>query len=93
MAGNMIRKLNIGILNMSAIQLQVVSIGRMTDTGSAPPWSRVLGPEAGGAKGSFGMKGPRTEQFAIGSVIFCLIPGRELFEGEIGDGLTAVQRF
>ncbi|QKX59204.1 uncharacterized protein TRUGW13939_06336 [Talaromyces rugulosus] len=46
----------------------------------APPWERVLGPEAGDERGSFGKYGPRTEQFAIGSVLYCLTRSYEPYE-------------
>ncbi|KAI0836104.1 hypothetical protein F5Y06DRAFT_274186 [Hypoxylon sp. FL0890] len=57
--------------------------------GHAPPWARVLGDDAerlGARKGSFGIAGPRTEQFAIGSNLYCMVYGFEPYEntGEQG---------
>ncbi|ESZ96916.1 protein kinase domain-containing protein [Sclerotinia borealis F-4128] len=48
--------------------------------GSAPPWARVLGPEAGSDCGSFGYNGARVEQFAIGSVLYMMTRGHEPYE-------------
>ena len=56
--------------------------------GAAPPWARILGPEAGSEAGTFGLCGPRTEQFAIGSVLYCLTRGHEPFEMEKFDDLA-----
>ncbi|RMJ13689.1 hypothetical protein CDV36_006607 [Fusarium kuroshium] len=45
--------------------------------GNPPPWARVLGSEAGAQRGSFGINGPRTEQFAIGSLLYTMTRGHE----------------
>ncbi|UNI18581.1 hypothetical protein JDV02_004839 [Purpureocillium takamizusanense] len=50
--------------------------------GSAPPWARVLGDEAGPDKGTFGTNGPRTEQFAFGSILYTITRGLEPYEDE-----------
>ncbi|KAL4769065.1 hypothetical protein BDW60DRAFT_219232 [Aspergillus nidulans var. acristatus] len=54
----------------------VASIGEPY-VGAAFPWARLLGPEAGSEDGTFGMRGARTEQFAIGSVIYTMTRGFE----------------
>ncbi|EFE31571.1 uncharacterized protein ARB_01471 [Trichophyton benhamiae CBS 112371] len=66
-------------------------IGSPSD-GSAPPWARVLGVEAGEDAGSFGLYGARTEQFAIGSVIYLMTRGYEPYENE-DPGLDIVDLF
>lgn len=48
--------------------------------GSAPPWGRVLGPEAGSDCGTFGYNGARVEQFAIGSVLYSMTRGHEPYD-------------
>ena len=48
--------------------------------GSHPPWARLQGPEAGNEKGTFGQSGPRTEQFAVGSLIYLITRGFEPYE-------------
>lgn len=53
--------------------------------GAAPPWARVLGVEAGDECGTFGTYGARTEQFAIGSILYCLTRGHEPFERDDPD--------
>ncbi|KAK2735941.1 hypothetical protein FQN55_001905 [Onygenales sp. PD_40] len=55
-------------------------IGTSLKGGAAAPWARVLGAEAGSEEGSFGACGPRTEQFAIGSILYCLTRGHEPYE-------------
>ncbi|PNY29663.1 Uncharacterized protein TCAP_00423 [Tolypocladium capitatum] len=50
--------------------------------GSAPPWARLQGNEAGAAKGTFGTHGPRTEQFAFGSILYTITRGFEPYEDE-----------
>lgn len=52
-------------------------------SGNGAPWARVLGEDAdevGGQRGSFGVNGPRTEQFAIGSILYCMVYGSEPYE-------------
>jgi serine/threonine protein kinase len=44
------------------------------------PYARVLGDEGGEDRGSFGFLGPRTEQFAIGSVFYYMIRGYEPYD-------------
>lgn len=65
----------------------VASIGTPSE-GAGPPWARVLGLEAGDEEGTFGACGPRTEQFAIGSVLYCLTRGHEPFEMDDFDDVT-----
>ncbi|KAL4808653.1 hypothetical protein BDV18DRAFT_157596 [Aspergillus unguis] len=48
--------------------------------GGKPPWTRLLGDEGGSAKNTFGLCGPRTEQFAVGSILYYLTRGYEPFE-------------
>ncbi|KAL4782092.1 hypothetical protein BJX76DRAFT_303459 [Aspergillus varians] len=43
--------------------------------------ARLLGPETG-ANGTFGMCGARTEQFAIGSIVYSMTRGYEPYEFE-----------
>ena len=51
--------------------------------GCHPPYARVLGDEpAQGDRGGFGYHGPRTEQFAIGSVFYYISRGYEPYEDE-----------
>ncbi|TAQ88594.1 hypothetical protein B7494_g3112 [Chlorociboria aeruginascens] len=47
--------------------------------GGAPPWAR-LRPEDGIGEGSFGFYGPKTEQFAIGSLVYFMTRGFEPYE-------------
>ena len=52
-------------------------------SGNAAPWARVLGEDAdlvGGRRGSWGINGPRTEQFAIGSNLYFMQYGFEPYE-------------
>ncbi|EPE05425.1 protein kinase domain-containing protein [Ophiostoma piceae UAMH 11346] len=64
--------------------------------GSCAPWSRYLGDDAGSVgepgarRGTFGRYGARTEQFAIGSNIYCMLYGLEPY-GEEEDGPLVVQ--
>lgn len=49
-------------------------------SGNGAPWARVLGEDADEERaegGSFGNNGPRTEQFAIGSNLYCMVYGFE----------------
>ncbi|KJZ77742.1 hypothetical protein HIM_02919 [Hirsutella minnesotensis 3608] len=50
--------------------------------GSAPLWARVQGNEAGLDKGKYGTHGPRTEQFAFGSILYTITRGFEPYEKE-----------
>ncbi|KAI4189954.1 MAG: hypothetical protein LQ346_005014 [Caloplaca aetnensis] len=51
--------------------------------GYQPPYARVLGEEARREdRGTFGYHGPRTEQFAIGSVMYYLTRGFEVYDGD-----------
>ncbi|KAI4161728.1 MAG: hypothetical protein L6R39_000021 [Caloplaca ligustica] len=52
------------------------TIGAVFD-GLQPPYARILGDEAMGNRGAYGYHGPRTEQFAIGSVIYYTTRGFE----------------
>lgn len=65
-------------------------------SGNAPPWARVLGNDAehadevGGQRGSFGINGPRTEQFSIGSNLYCMMYGFEPYEDRDDEGPVIV---
>ncbi|KAK4039956.1 hypothetical protein C8A01DRAFT_16098 [Parachaetomium inaequale] len=48
-------------------------IGDLAD-GNAPPWARLFRDPLTG-RGHFGVYGPTTEQFAIGSLLYCVAPG------------------
>ncbi|KAL8982697.1 MAG: hypothetical protein Q9177_005192 [Variospora cf. flavescens] len=50
--------------------------------GLPPPWARVIGDEGAGKRGTFGYHGPRTEQFAIGSIIYTITRGFEPYEDQ-----------
>jgi atypical protein kinase C zeta type len=50
--------------------------------GGPPPWARLLGQEAGNQKGTWGINGPQTEQFAIGSIIYTITRGHEPYEDQ-----------
>jgi serine/threonine protein kinase len=49
---------------------------------SAPPYARILGPEAGLEQGTFGCNDARAEQFAIGSLLYLMTRGHEPYEEE-----------
>lgn len=62
-------------------------------SGNGAPWARVLGDDAdkvGGRRGSFGINGPRTEQFAIGSNLYCMLYGFEPYEDRDDRGPVVV---
>lgn len=46
------------------------------------PYARVQGDEAGPDRGAFGFLGPRTEQFAIGSVFYYMANGYEPYDDQ-----------
>jgi len=50
--------------------------------GCQPPYARVLGEEDADKRGTFGCHGPRTEQFAIGSVFYYMTRGFEPYDNE-----------
>lgn len=56
-------------------------IGTEEPRGCGTPYGRLQGSEAGKDKWTFGLIGPQTEQFAIGSVIYYLTRGHEPYEG------------
>ncbi len=57
--------------------------------GSAPPWARLLGDEAGCERGTWGENGARTEQFAIGSIVYTLTRGFQPYEEQdLGRGVV-----
>lgn len=58
-----------------------VALGSVFD-GCQPPYARVLGDEGAENRGTFGNHGPRTEQFAIGSVIYYMTRGYEPYDDE-----------
>lgn len=61
-------------------------VGQQELEAGAPPYARVQGPEAGEQRGTFGLLGPRTEQFAIGSVFYFLTRGFEPYEDTLFTG-------
>ncbi|KAL8698698.1 MAG: hypothetical protein Q9201_006433 [Fulgogasparrea decipioides] len=62
------------------------AIGTVFD-GLQPPYARVLGDEAAEARGTFGYHGPRTEQFAIGTLVYYMTRGCEPYDSEwLGEG-------
>lgn len=75
--------------------LKVTDFDRMSEIGaeamaSAAPYCRVLGPEAGIDKGTFGYYGARTESFAIGSLLYLMTRGHEPYEmEEFEDGIDS----
>ncbi|KAL9123565.1 MAG: hypothetical protein Q9217_007013 [Psora testacea] len=67
--------------------LKVIDFDNTTKAGSVfdgcqPPYARVLGDEAAENRGTFGCHGPRTEQFAIGSVFYYMTRGYEPYDNE-----------
>lgn len=58
-----------------------MEVGSVFD-GCQPPYARVLGDEAADDRGTFGYHGPRTEQFAIGSILYYMTRGYEPYENE-----------
>ncbi|KAL9594392.1 MAG: hypothetical protein Q9219_007060 [cf. Caloplaca sp. 3 TL-2023] len=50
--------------------------------GMEPPYARVLGDEAVEHRGTFGYCGPRTEQFAIGLIVYYMTRGFEVYDNE-----------
>lgn len=72
-------------------------IGQQELEAGAPPYARVQGTEAGEDRGTFGLLGPRTEQFAMGSVFYYMTRGHEPYEDkqlsgpEIVDLLQSMQ--
>ena len=58
-----------------------VKIGKHLDAGT-DPFARLLDDESGQDRGSYGKAGPRTEQFALGSVIYSLVRGYDPYENE-----------
>ncbi|KAI1499840.1 kinase domain-containing protein [Biscogniauxia marginata] len=63
-------------------------------SGNGAPWARVLGDdedEVGAQRGSFGINGPRTEQFAIGSNLYYMVYGFEPYEDRDDRGPVIVE--
>ncbi|PVH91296.1 hypothetical protein DM02DRAFT_678158 [Periconia macrospinosa] len=60
---------------------RVVKIGERLDAGTEP-FARLLGDEGGRDRGTYGKAGPRTEQFAIGSVFYSMTRGYDLYENQ-----------
>ena len=56
-----------------------IKTGECLDSGNEP-FARLLGEEGGRDRGSYGKAGPRTEQFALGSVIYSLTRGYDPYE-------------
>lgn len=51
--------------------------------GGQVPYARILGKEAAQEdRGSFGYHGARTEQFAIGSIVYIMTRGYELYDDQ-----------
>ncbi|KND90372.1 Serine/threonine-protein kinase Sgk1 [Tolypocladium ophioglossoides CBS 100239] len=59
----------------------VEEIGTLAN-GNAPPWARLLPPEPGEKLTSWGVNGPQTEQFAVGSLLYCMTRGCEPYQRE-----------
>ena len=73
----------------------LAKIGTESD-GNQCPYARLLGPEAGSLKGSYGLYGAQTEQFAIGSIAYLMTRGYEPYENEnfgSDHGPVVVERF
>lgn len=63
-------------------------------SGNGAPWARVLGEDAdevGAQRGSFGINGPRTEQFAIGSNLYYMVYGFMPYEDRDDQGPVIVE--
>ncbi|KAH8907500.1 hypothetical protein BR93DRAFT_944580 [Coniochaeta sp. PMI_546] len=56
-----------------------------TSYGNAPPWARLYTDPLTGM-GWWGLYGPKTEQFAIGSLLYCMTRGHEPYEDPEYDG-------
>jgi atypical protein kinase C zeta type len=57
------------------------AIGAEVEVGTAP-YARALGDEAGPLRGTFGFLGHRTEQFAVGSVLYYMTRGYEPYDDQ-----------
>ena len=67
--------------------LKLIDFDNTTEAGSVfdgcqPPYARLLGDEAADDRGTFGYHGPRTEQFAIGSIFYYMTRGYEPYDNE-----------
>lgn len=84
LANGDIRPMNILLDSADHIKLAdfdcVAEIGKQELEACGAPYARAQGPEAGEDEGTFGLMGPRTEQFAIGSVFYYLTRGHEPYE-------------
>lgn len=56
-----------------------IKVGEHLDSGTEP-FARLLDEEGGQDRGTYGKAGPRTEQFALGSVIYSLVRGYDPYE-------------
>ena len=65
----------------------VAPIGAPAET-TTTPWIQLLGPEAGEHRGTFRLCGAQTEQFAIGSILYCLTRGYEPYEMDELEDIT-----
>lgn len=60
---------------------RAIRAGEHLDAGTEP-FARLVGDEGGRDRGTYGTAGPRTEQFAIGSVLYSLTRGHEPYDDE-----------
>jgi len=60
---------------------RAVKVGEPLDAGT-DPFARLLGKEGGSDCGTYGKAGPRTEQFALGSVLYALLRGYDPLEDQ-----------
>lgn len=63
--------------------------------GISEPFGRQLGPDEGVAvdKYKYGIAGPRTENFALGSIYYCLLRGHYPYAKEEYDSATLMKKF
>ncbi|CAH0047958.1 unnamed protein product [Clonostachys solani] len=60
--------------------------------GSAPPWSRMLGPEAGIKQGTYGVYGAESEQFTFGVILYTITRGIVLYEEDPSGAVLLLQK-
>ncbi|KAF2254150.1 kinase-like protein [Trematosphaeria pertusa] len=60
---------------------RAAKIGERLDAGTEP-FARLLGDEGGRDRGTYGKAGPRTEQFALGSVLYSMTRGYDPYEDQ-----------
>jgi len=85
-----LRTVTFGLPNLlldSNDHLKLIDFDNTIEAGSVfdgcqPPYSRLLGDEAADDRGTFRYHGPRTEQFAIGSIFYYMTRDYELYDNE-----------